>query len=412
MGKAVLLLGAGASIEFVKNPKLTSDFIMQQLQSMNTWNYLLSNDSINMESKPKVETILKLITENRKANDNFEDVIEVLDKVCTISNPHKYSDSLLVRSVNYVTDLTIENSSDRFELLNVPLYIRELIAEIVKEYNNALGEEPSIQQLIDLQQGFIECLQEKFNNISVHSLNYDDCILKSLRQLGFSTGFDELGYFHKFIYQSSNKVISYLHGTPHFVPKYKYFSGNSAIVKYYDNCEEASKERWRLMEIHPGLYSDGVAHPDYNHFITTGRDKDSHFYNQPYASYYTKLAEDLDNADLIFIIGYSFGDEHINQFLSSIRDNEYSKSIVIIDYDNRDDESYEEKTCKKIANIIIKLEKQYSEKAMNTSFANILRKLGDQNYAKIGDHDIYYYNKGYASFLNEDINDLIFNEFA
>lgn len=412
MNQCSIILGAGASIEFVKHPRLTSELIMQKLIDVNPWNNLLNRYLIDTQSELNVEYILDLINKIKKANDNFEDLIEIIDKVCTLLNPHKFSDALLIRSVNYITKQSLEDSSDRFELLNVPLYIRELIAEIVREYNDALGKEPSSQKLLDLQRGFIKCLMKKFNKVSVHSLNYDDCILKSLKSLGFCTGFDDSGDFQKSEYQSANRVFSYLHGTPHFVPKFKYFSGNSAIVKYHDDCEVASKERWRLSRTHPGLYTDGIVHPDYNHFITTGRTKDIHLYNQPYASYYTRLAEDLDSADIIFIIGYSFGDEHINQLLSSIRWDNNPKSIIIVDYDNYEEEKITENIYKKLYNIIIKLEKQYFESYKEPINSCIIEQLARDNWAKIGHHELYYYNRGYESFLKEDLKKLIFNTFA
>ena len=161
-----------------------------------------------------------------------------------------------------------------------------------------------------------------------------------------------------------------------------------------------------------GLYTNGVVCPDYNHFITTGRTKDSHFYNQPYSTYYTRLAEDLDGADIIFIIGYSFGDEHINQLLSSIRGDDYPKSIAIIDYDNYDEEQIEEKIYKKIYNIIIKLEKQYFERYQESVTSSITEQLAREKWAKIGPHELYYYNRGYESFLKEDLKKLIFSAFA
>ena len=409
MKQCTIILGAGASIEFVKHPRLTSDTIMKRLISKEYW-HALSNQ--HPEIKPDVEQIIQLINKVKYENDNFENLIDVIDKICTLSNPRKYSDSLLIRSVNYISGGRLTKLHDHPYSINIPFSIRELIAGIVNEFNYGLGKNESSQKLIALQREFIRLLLNKCDNVSVHSLNYDDCILTSLEPLGFSTGFDDSGYFQKSEYQSSNKVISYLHGTPHFVPKFKYFSGNSAIVRYYKNSKEALKERWRLSTKHPGLYTDGVVHPDYNHFITTGRTKDIHFYNQPYASYYTRLAEDLDSADIIFIIGYSFGDEHINQLLSSIRWDNYPKSIIIVDYDNYEEEQITENIYKKLYNIIIKLEKQYFESYKEPINSCIIEQLARDNWAKIGHYELYYYNRGYESFLKEDLKKLIFNTFA
>ena len=409
MKQCTIILGAGASIEFVKHPRLTSDTIMKRLIRKVYW-HALSNH--HPEIKPDVEQIIQLINKVKYENDNFENLIDVIDKICTLSNPRKYSDSLLIRSVNYISGGRLTKLHDHPYRINIPFYIRELIAGIVNEFNYGLGKNESSQKLIALQREFIRLLLNKCDNVSVHSLNYDDCILTSLEPLGFSTGFDDSGYFQKSEYQSSNKVISYLHGTPHFVPKFKYFSGNSAIVRYYKNSKEALKERWRLSTKHPGLYTDGVVHPDYNHFITTGRTKDIHFYNQPYASYYTRLAEDLDSADIIFIIGYSFGDEHINQLLSSIRWDNYPKSIIIVDYDNYEEEQITENIYKKLYNIIIKLEKQYFESYKEPINSCIIEQLARDNWAKIGHYELYYYNRGYESFLKEDLKKLIFNTFA
>ena len=409
MSKCLLIIGAGASIEFVKHPRLTSDTIMEKIQNKEYW---CTRYDKHPEIKQDAEQIVQLINEVKHENDNFEDLIEVLDKICTLSNPNKHSDSLLVRSVNYISGGRLIKLQDHSNRINIPFYIRELIAGIVKEYNYALGKNENSQKLIDSQKDFIKLLLERFNKVSIHSLNYDDCISKSLETLDFTTGFDANGDFQKTDYQSENRVISYLHGSPHFIPKFEYLSGNSSIVRYEKNLDIASKQRWEMSHRYRGLYTNGMVCPDYNHFITTGRTKDSHFYNQPYATYYTRLAEDLDSSDIIFIIGYSFGDEHINQLLSSIRWDNNPKSIIIVDYDNYEEEQITENIYKKLYNIIIKIEKQYFESYKEPINSCIIEQLARDNWAKIGHYELYYYNRGYESFLKEDLKKLIFNTFA
>lgn len=408
----VIILGAGASIKFVNTSKLTSHTIMEKLQSKKDWSDFLAKHMEPQEIDDTISYIISCLNEVLKDGDTFEDLIEVIDKICTLSNPNKHSDSLLVRSVNYITGGRLIKPQDYSYRINIPFYIRELIADIVKDYNYALGKNENSQKLIDLQKDFIRLLIERFNKVSIHSLNYDDCISRSLEILNFKTGFDHNGDFQKTDYQSANRVISYLHGSPHFIPKFEYLSGNSSIVRYEKNLDIASKQRWEMSHRYRGLYTNGMVCPDYNHFITTGRTKDSHFYNQPYATYYTRLTEDLDRSDIIFIIGYSFGDEHINQLLSSIRWDGYPKSIVIVDYDNYEEEQIEETILKKIYNFIIKLEKQYFESYEEPINSNITEQLAREKWVKIGPYELYYYNRGYESFLKEDLKKLIFSTFA
>ena len=411
MSNCVIIIGAGASIEFVNTQKLTNALIMQKLQAKKAWSSFLEKHLKPQETEEIISYITSCIERVKREDDNFEDIIEIVDKACTLSNSHKFSNSLLIRTIDYITKGKLTASKDKHLLINIPFYIREFIAEQISEYNIELGGSDESLELLNLQHEFIKELKTIFGSVSIHSLNYDDCISRSLDKLEINSGFDEFGNFNKDTYQSANNVLSYLHGTPHFIPEFIFLSGSSSIVRYEKDCERAAQERWRLSEIHPGLLTKGKNCPDYNHYITTGQSKNSHFYNQPYASYYTRLTKDLGEADIIFIIGYSFGDEHINQLLASAQNYANPKVFVIIDFDDPNPEGNEDRIREKLHNIINKLDVLYFENASKKQFEIILEQLKHTAFAKI-QSDIYYYNKGYSTFLNEDIRSIILNDFA
>lgn len=71
---------------------------------------------------------------------------------------------------------------------------------------------------------------------------------------------------------------------------------------------------------------------NYNTFLSTGQTKDDGLNHLPYAIYYQRLAIDLFKSDTVYIIGYSFGDEHINRLLRSFLQLNFQNKIIIVDY--------------------------------------------------------------------------------
>ena len=166
MKQCTIILGAGASIEFVKHPRLTSDTIMKRLISKEYW-HALSNQ--HPEIKPDVEQIIQLINKVKYENDNFENLIDVIDKICTLSHPREGGEAGVGRSVNYISGGRLTKLHDHPYRINIPFYIRELIAGIVNEFNYGLGKNESSQKLIAFSSnsvfqpfGCFQCMMRSF----------------------------------------------------------------------------------------------------------------------------------------------------------------------------------------------------------------------------------------------------------
>ena len=388
---ATIILGAGASIDFVNEHHLTSGDILRQILSQNAWQNLFNKQCKHIDRTPNIEHIVKLLEQISYEVSNFEDLIEIVDKVSTLSNPNKFTDSLLVKSLKHVDNIQIGDINDNLELINLPFYIRELISDFVTTYNTSLLTNYSIERLEE-QTIFLKTLSQWCDKLSIHSMNYDDCIMHSASKLEIGNYFDAIGKFDKEAFMSAKKVLTHLHGSPHFVPVYQYIAGDSSIVRFTNYTSDASDERWKIARIHTGLYTNGIVCPDFNHYITTGRSKGSHFYNQPYSAYYSRLINDIDQSDIILIVGYSFGDQHINQLLKGNK----KALIIVVDFES-DTNAY----ANNIYKLIDILDCRFFDSYDNSNIRFITEQLKYRGYSKIDYSNIIYYRKGYLSFLRE-----------
>jgi hypothetical protein len=70
----------------------------------------------------------------------------------------------------------------------------------------------------------------------------------------------------------------------------------------------------------------------FNTFLVSGVMKDGAFNKNPFSAYYQRLAGDLLDADEVLVLGYSFGDTHLNRLLSNFLDLRSENQILIVDY--------------------------------------------------------------------------------
>ena len=129
--------------------------------------------------------------------------------------------------------------------------------------------------------------------------------------------------------------------------------------------------------------------------------------HMPYAICYQRLAVDLFRSDRIYVIGYSFGDEHVNRLLRSFIELNPDNRIYVVDY--YPDQITMVDEHHHLGNMILKIhyylgtnwQVMYTP-GEGTSPANPkeVDNLNTRGYGELFDQVIFY-KKGYESFLNE-----------
>lgn len=243
------------------------------------------------------------------------------------------------------------------------------------------------------------------------SLNYDECVLNSLEGLGFEKGFRPpnkhcLMQLDIPTFMSVNRVVYFPHGNLRFQ-----FTDNDNIT-YWTDANVAEAERWKgISSSSLGstlTCSNGKFAYNYNTFISTGQTKDDGLNHLPYAVYYQRLGIDINKSDSIYIIGYSFGDDHINRLLRSFIEISPENKIYVIDYYPKEVAGTDE--YKDQNNIITKLYFTfgaewgvvYNRNTNETEPLNPeeIKKINSLGYGEIF-KQVILYKKGFSEFLHE-----------
>lgn len=405
-----ILFGAGASIPFF-DPPLTTAYITDQILDIANWQEVFKKltkanyNGYNLIGISEVKPVLCRLSslKKRRFKLNFEDIAEVLDKLSSYG--FKAPQHNLLNTILSFFKPTITISA---QWQHIPFLLREIIANTIIDMhkNHCIS---NYDKMISLQNDFIGHIQREDNCISLVSLNYDDIVPTSVDMLNdISCHFTDNTKRHKNTinikdFFKSKTVAYFPHGNLRFV-----FT-DELNVSYSKDIDQAEKERW------DGLFNRGTTNVvnssfsyDFNTFITTGKTKDNAFNNMPYSIYYQRLATDFLNSSKIFIIGYSFGDIHLNRLLRSfLYTNNENKVYVIDKYDSMVTmiDEYTDNS-----NIITKIHDTFkpdwyiifNNKLSQKSPHNQLEvnKINQEGYGEIFDR-IIFYKKGYDQFLNE-----------
>lgn len=330
MDKIVLIFGAGASLQFFDPPMRTKE-LTDKVLDKNLWEDLIiryqkvanGRDEINKQAVFDLLDRMKKL----KGDHNFEDFIEIADKVASYS--FDKSDEKIFHSVIKIFDGKLCNYFNHHTWTEVPFLFRQLVSEqigIFKQKNQRKDYLILSQQLGE----FIQFLSIG-HDLSVFSLNYDDVLLEALNT---SKVILEDGFKHKYFspkdFLLGGSILAFLHGHARFVL-------DSEGMYKYDSIIEANYQRLcKLYAANPNdtqyILNDSPNCYSFNTFIVTGRDKDTSFNINPYSAYYQRLAVDLLNSETVIIIGYSFQDPHINRMLRNYRKMSSKNQILVIDY--------------------------------------------------------------------------------
>ena len=253
------------------------------------------------------------------------------------------------------------------------------------------------------------------DEISVMSLNYDDCIYDSLVRLNFEKGFLKIDprYLRQIDidnFMHAKKVVYFPHGHLKFQ-----FTDNDNVT-FWGDSNQANEERWNgINGVAVGstlsVLSGKFAY-NYNTFLSTGQTKDDGLNHLPYAIYYQRLAVDLFKSNIVYVIGYSFGDDHINRLLRSFLQLSTQNKIIVVDYYPYTITMVEE--YKDSNNIITKINQNFGtvwqiiynqNSGKQAADSMDIRKMNTHGYGYLFPQ-VLFYKKGYKDFLNE-FNDII-----
>lgn len=170
----------------------------------------------------------------------------------------------------------------------------------------------------------------------IATLNYDHSVEDSIGS--YEDGYEDFGMpFKRFnpkkLLQSDNTKVLHLHGSIYYgherdLGNRYMFEDSHEDLYLYSSYEEA-KQTW--------FYRSGASAQshDETHIgpIITGLRKTDKLMPYPYSSYYYQLQESLMSSSKLIIMGYSFGDNHINSLLERIvRLHGDNRRVVVITY--------------------------------------------------------------------------------
>ncbi len=435
------LFAAGASVPFF-NPTLNTSYLTQKVSDINEWNNiikkykLIKGQSVTIAEPQFVVNVINKIKKHAP-NANFEQIAEVLDKISSyIMDPNPKNQMINLTEVVLLDILQNEKSTDpnpKNQMINltevvpmddtlqnekeqlctgmqdIPFLFREIIAAAILELEKN-HKSSDYKQLLDLQKEFID-YAAKDEEASIISTNYDDCVPESLNGLDFKTCFKYVDNIYqeqidinKFM--NAPRVVYYPHGHLRF-----HYTDNDNVT-YWDDSKKADGRRWNSLNStsigSTHTFTNGKFAYNFNTFITTGQTKDDSFNNLPYAIYYQRMACDFAKSDTVYIIGYSFGDDHFNRLMKSFLKINTTNKLVIVDYYSNKINMVDE--YKDQNNIIAKIRQVFEtdwiihyDSATQTeqpSDQNMVNKLNKDGFGEIF-KNIFFYKKGYKEFLKE-----------
>lgn len=329
--KLLIVAGAGASIEFGMPSVSDIDKLFM------TW----SQELLPLAKQPdeNLYSYIKQALSNYYSNNpgtrkevllNFEHLLYTIQSLYQIMVDrngrfnHKLNAFItllpLPEIVRFGEELGATNSDDLHSLHS--RLVDKLLIHIRDKSKNLVANRP--QEVLQLGT-FIDELSDVFK-IGIVNLNYDNVILKVSKDL--QTGFDpKTGEFEKRrVLNDSWDFLYHLHGSCHFDMRGK----NTDMHQIYWNHDLNSSFSENSSGRSGNFTSEGNTHLQSN--IITGLDKTNQILREPFLTYYSQLVQLAFYADAILIMGYGFGDIHLNKCFRSNRFDSKKRNVVIIDY--------------------------------------------------------------------------------
>jgi hypothetical protein len=352
--KITFVLGAGASLPFIKNgdTSLNMKYLTERIFNRDRWDAIYNEFRQNYPPKEHPELnfditlddILKIIEKLKTINErkievppqicghtgiktpliiedfygigeiNFEHILYLLDRVCNYLFDRKNSLD------NSLFDIWEGDDEQRQKLLEKKgwHYVSFLCREVLVDAIIELWESCDKERATKINKQFFTSVLEQFDAVSVYSLNYDPLLYEATKQIKvgdkrFRTGFSDGEKFNYKGFYTSNSLIAFLHGHVGFVQE-----GEFDGMRFYDDYPNAQKKRISgVPRNQVDYFRSGIKGIHYNVHITSGYDKFDSFYDNPYAYYIQRFSKDVMESRYIVFVGGGLGDNHITLFVSN-----------------------------------------------------------------------------------------------
>ncbi|HRH10998.1 MAG TPA: hypothetical protein PLU73_05765 [Bacteroidia bacterium] len=294
---------------------------------------------------------------------NFESILHFLEEVYTVlvpfdaysnnrgNNASRFSSDnkgmkpaivQLKPELIYELSETLIRYKDKIEILaggtrkreiNLRYFIRLLYLKIIELISNELNTRLQNQENNKGFNSFMKFMENSFptnkNLWRIYSLNYDNWISKYYNKVTFSDGFDRFGkefILYMFEVGLAQNCHFNLHGCINWTIDLK----KSEIGKT-SNGEAITYEDINKFSDYDTSNDPVIITP-----IISGYNKATRISYDPFMSFFHMLSFDIANAELMIVIGYGFGDKHINNILQK-----RNPPILFIDFKKSEDDRKE-----------------------------------------------------------------------
>lgn len=346
----------------------------------------------------------KILNKEDNEKINFETIINVIERLYYHLNNDNYIQGN--KFYNYNSELeqifnkailnngAIDNGdlpSYQEKLLILEKIYYELIELIIRktEQYSINIVQSKYTQLNNNLSCFFNVLKNNNYLSRIYSLNYEKIIYDICNNdIDFDLGFDlskkiphEIStdiLYNSFdpnlIYNSFNKNCHYnLHGSIHFCKKNYFSDGYEFCENYYSGL----KTNFSKKETNSGEFI--LTSP-----IITGYSKIQQTVIEPFRTFFSCFTQDCYKADIILIIGFSFGDEYINKMIKNVTNINNTKVICI----GRPSENHITFAESKIQSI-------YNKIYQSGNCHNIV----NVDYFKLQSNNFYFLPIGFKAFL-------------
>jgi len=333
MKKLLIVLGAGASIEFGMPSVSEIDKLFENWAS---YNYSLNN---NEESKNLYTWLKETIIKHRKENTNagikyelnFETLLFTMQNISSISNEENidYNKSLkafikLNHFPEIITRYRKVKTADGNDFKDMQTFLMDNLLIYIRKKCLTLNKDK--KEKLNKAKRFFDELKEDYE-LGFINLNYDNVILNVLPDL--STGFNlEDGNFDKTEFYSRNWNFCYhLHGSIHFNMT------NEGPITHDITWESDLNKNFQTRSSNRNVNYTSEGNYHLNSTIISGLDKANQLLRAPFRQYFMKIDNLINESDAILFIGYGFNDMHLNKIFPSHRFLPNKKrNVVVIDY--------------------------------------------------------------------------------
>ena len=319
MIRCTVILGAGAVYEASGE---MNDGKSVSTESITCSLYTQYDNPIEFE---ECITLRRIVESNEgPSNFNFEDVYELLmeirDYVMGVSEDQDGSIRKTMEACGLKKDATV-GDIDRL--------INRLLQRVLNSITPYDEKEPPAWF-----SGFfsrLESLNDDMISFDFCVLNYDTWVEKSLNR--YNDGFvrakldsgkpDEYSIFRKsmVIPSDDSNRLCHPHGCVNF--------GGLLIGKPHGDAEICLWDRCIMASRYKMQYSEGDSSKPVLSPIVTGKRKKRNFYYEPFKTYLDLIEGPMASNEIILIIGYGFGDPHINEIIRKYK-KKSGKHLIII----------------------------------------------------------------------------------